>query len=152
MIDAKELLEKIKTLRNKQLPNATRDKLEQVCLFIEGESKKNCPPSVTGNLRASITYSIEEDEEGKLVGYVGSNLDYAPYVHQGTGIYALEGKGRQDVPWTYKDERTGEYVSTEGIHPTPFIQMAIDENREQIIQYFKGVLDDIGTNNSDSAE
>lgn len=143
-VDSSEVTRNINTFIDSTLPNATKDGMEQVCLFIEGESKKNCPPSVTGNLRASITYSIEE-EDSKIRGFVGSNLDYAPFVHQGTGIHALEGKGRQAVPWTYKDERTGEFVSTDGIEPTPFIQMAIDQNREKLLDFFKGVLDGSGT-------
>lgn len=143
-VDSSEVTRNINTFIDTTLPNATRDGMQQVCLFIEGESKKNCPPSVTGNLRASITYTIEE-EDGKIRGFVGSNLDYAPFVHQGTGIYALEGNGRKAVPWTYKDERTGEFVSTDGIEPTPFIQMAIDQNREKIMDFFKGVLDGSGT-------
>ena len=61
---------------------------------------------------------------------------------QGTGIYAIEGNGRKQVPWSYYDERKGEWQSTEGIKPTPFIQMAIDENMDDIINYFKGVMED----------
>lgn len=141
MIDASEVLNALKRFKDEQLPQRTKEQMEQVCLFVEGEAKKNCPPSVTGNLRASITHVVEEDD-GQIKGYVGSNLDYAPYVHQGTGIYALEGNGRKQVPWTYYDERKGEFVSTKGIEPRPFIQEAIDANRETIVNYFQGVLDE----------
>lgn len=144
-VNAAEVKAALSLFKDKTLPNANREGMEQVCLFLEGESKKNCPPSVTGNLRASITHMIEEDEEGSIIGSIGSNLDYAPFVHQGTGIHALDGNGRKNVPWTYKDQRTGEFVSTDGIEPTPFITMAIDQNRETIINYFKGVLDGSGT-------
>lgn len=147
MIDAREVLEALRRFKDKELPQRTEEQMEQVCLFIEAESKKLCPAADTGNLRASITHDVVE-EEGKIVGYVGSNLDYAPYVHQGTGIYALEGKGRKEVPWTYYDERTGEYKKTKGMEPRPFIQDAIDAHREEIVNYFQGVLDgDIGTSN-----
>ena len=103
--------------------------------------EKNCPPAVTGNLRASITHDVET-KTSKVVGTVGSNLNYAPFVHQGTGIYAINGNGRKEVPWNYYDERLGEWVSTKGIHPTPFLQMAIDSNRQTILDYFKGILSD----------
>lgn len=93
--------------------------MERACLVVEADSKKNCPVN-DGILRDSITHAVEEDGE-TVIGYIGSNVDYAPYVHQGTGIYALMGNGRKEVPWTYYDEKTGEFVSTEGIHPTPFI-------------------------------
>lgn len=146
-IDASEVRNALKMVKDKTLPNATAEGMEKVCLFLEAESKKNCPPSITGNLRASITHVVEAAEDGKIVGYIGSNLDYAPYVHQGTGIYALEGNGRKNVPWTYYDERKGEWVSTEGIKPTPFIQKAIDDNRDTIMNYFKGALDGSGAAN-----
>lgn len=141
MIDAKEVLEALNRFKDQQLPQGGKDAMQQVCLFIEGESKKLCPAGDTGNLRASITHDVEEEDE-KIIGVVGSNLDYAPYVHQGTGIFAKEGKGRKEVPWTYFDERTGEFKKTEGMEPRPFIQDAIDAHREEIVNYFKGVLDD----------
>lgn len=106
--------------------------------MIEAESKHRCPVQ-DGILRQSITHDIETEKEG-IVGYVGSNLEYAPYIHQGTGIYALEGKGRKDVPWYYYDIKTGEFVSTSGIHPHPFIQDAVDANRKAILDYFRGIL------------
>lgn len=133
-----DIITNLNTFISETLPNATEEGMEKVCLFIEGEAKDRCPTG-TGTLRASITYSVEKKDD-KIVGYVGSNLDYAPYVHQGTGIYALDGNGRKQVPWTYKDERTGEFVSTYGIEPTPFIQDAIDANRDKIMDYFQGVL------------
>ena len=55
--------------------------MEKVCLKVEADSKKNRPPSITGNLRASITHKVVDEEDGEIAGYVGSNLDYAPYVH-----------------------------------------------------------------------
>lgn len=141
LVNAKEVLQKLNLFKQK-LPERTREGMEKVCLKVEADSKKNCPPSITGNLRASITHKVVDEEDGEIAGYVGSNLDYAPYAHQGTGIYAIEGNGRKEVPWSYYDERKGEWQSTEGIKPTPFIQMAIDENMDDIINYFKGVMED----------
>ena len=141
LVNAKEVLQKLNLFKQK-LPERTREGMEKVCLKVEADSKKNCPPSITGNLRASITHKVVDEEDGEIAGYVGSNLDYAPYVHQGTGIYAIEGNGRKEVPWSYYDERKGEWQSTEGIKPTPFIQMAIDENMDDIINYFKGAMED----------
>lgn len=141
LVNAKEVLQKLNLFKQK-LPKRTREGMEKVCLKVEADSKKNCPPSITGNLRASITHKVVDEEDGEIAGYVGSNLDYAPYVHQGTGIYAIEGNGRKEVPWRYYDERKGEWQSTEGMKPTPFIQMAIDENMDDIINYFKGVMED----------
>ena len=141
IVNAEEVLQKLNLFKQK-MPERIREGMEKVCLKVEADSKKNCPPSITGNLRASITHKVVDEEDGEIAGYVGSNLDYAPYVHQGTGIYAIEGNGRKEVPWSYYDERKGEWQSTKGIKPTPFIQMAIDENMDDIINYFKGVMED----------
>lgn len=136
--DDSELQASLERLVTDQLPGALEAAMTKVAMKVEADAKKNCPAD-TGTLRQSITHTVEV--EGDTVrGYVGSNLDYAPYVHQGTGIYAVMGNGRKDVPWTFYDPKTGQYVSTKGIEPTPFLQDAVDTNRNQIIEYFKGLF------------
>lgn len=141
MIDSSEVDKNLQLFVNQRLPSALADAMEQACLKVEADSKENCLPSITGNLRASITHEVTQQPK-KVVGAVGSNLNYAPYVHQGTGIYAIGGNGRKNVPWTYFDERLGEFVSTEGIHPTPFLQDALDADKSEILDFFKGILGD----------
>jgi len=62
--------------------------LREVCIDVEGEAKRltnNVMVNVqTGRLSGSITHVVTE-EQGDLVGYVGSNVEYAKYVHDGTG-------------------------------------------------------------------
>ena len=137
-VDAAEVKKALANFK-KAMPEKQKECMEKVCLKVEADAKKNVPKSVTGNLRASITHEVAQ-KDNNTIGYVGSNLDYAPYIHQGTGIYALEGNGRKQVPWVYFDLRNNQFVSTEGIQPTPFIQMAIDQNREDILAYFEGVV------------
>jgi len=48
-------------------------------------ARRNCPVD-EGRLRASLTMVIER-VPGGLVARIGSNLKYARYVHDGTGIY-----------------------------------------------------------------
>ena len=136
-IDTSEVEANLDRLIKEKLPQALYDAMTKACLKVEADSKKNCPAG-TGTLRQSITTSVEADSDG-VKGYVGSNLEYAPYVHQGTGIYAKDGNGRKEVPWKYQDAK-GEWHTTNGIHPTPFVQDAVDMNRESIINFFKGVL------------
>lgn len=50
--------------------------LEQIGMAGEGYAKDLCPV-YTGNLRNSITHVV--DEGGGAV-YIGSNVEYAPYV------------------------------------------------------------------------
>lgn len=49
---------------------------------VETGAKRLCPVD-TGRLRASITHALERDAQG-LVGVVGTDVDYAPYVELGT--------------------------------------------------------------------
>lgn len=110
---------------------------EEACLQVEGDAKRSLTHNQSGALRRSITH-IVTNEGGKLAGYVGSNLEYAPYIHQGTGIYAMNSLGRKNVPWRYCDSK-GEWHTTKGITPSPFLQQAVDKNRQEILNFFKGV-------------
>ena len=136
-VDTSEVEAAIKKMIESELPSKLTAALTKAVLKVEADSKKNCPAG-TGTLRQSITHTVEETNEG-YKGYVGTNLEYAPYVHQGTGIYAKDGNGRKEVPWKYQDAK-GEWHTTKGIKPTPFIQDAVDSNRDAILSMFKGVL------------
>lgn len=57
---------------------ATQIALEAIGLQAEGYAKKKCPVD-TGNLRNSITHVYDEDS-----AYIGTNVEYAPYVEFGT--------------------------------------------------------------------
>ena len=54
--------------------------LEKCGLTAEGYAKKMCPVD-TGNLRNSITHTVDEEEPA---AYIGTNVEYAPYVCLGT--------------------------------------------------------------------
>ena len=116
----------------KKIRDGLRHGMVEACLMVEGDAKKLSEPIDDGVLRASITHSVEEEADG-FVGYVGTNVEYAPYLHQGTGIYALEGNGRKEVPWRYKDKK-GKWRSTKGIRPRPFIYNALEKNRAKIVE------------------
>lgn len=110
------------------------------CAFVEGEAKKLAPKG-SGDLRRSITSKV--DVEGRsVIGTVFTPLEYAPYVEFGTGLFAEGGNGRKDVPWCYQDDE-GEWYSTIGMHPHPFLRPALIENREKIEKILmEGILDD----------
>lgn len=114
--------------------------MAKATLFVEAEAKKRAPRD-TGNLANSIASKVETSG-GEVTGTVFTPLYYAPYVEYGTGLFAEDGKGRQDVPWHYQDDK-GEWHTTSGQHPQPFMRPALDENREQVIQILKeGVIND----------
>lgn len=74
----------------------------------------------TGALRNSITHR----SDGKSA-VIGSNLEYAPYVEYGTGVYAESG-GRS-TPWIYQDDE-GNWHRTVGMKPRHFLKDAIEKH------------------------
>ena len=112
----------------------------RACAIVERAAKQKAPKG-TGELRRSIASKVEQ-EGSDIVGVVYTPLEYAPYVEFGTGLFAEEGNGRKDVPWNYQDDK-GEWHSTSGMKPRPYLRPALHENREQIIKIIKeGILND----------
>lgn len=112
-------------------------KMNKACLVVEAQAKRNCPDDL-GVLRASITSETEVNTNA-ITGRIGSNLEYAPYVHQGTGIYAKDGNGRK-TPWTYNvkaGKHKGWHV-TRGQRPQPFLENAKLEKRRDIERILGG--------------
>lgn len=103
--------------------------LGKACALVESSAKQKAPKG-SGELRRSITSEVNDTE-----GVVFTPLEYAPYVEFGTGLFAENG-GRSDVPWVYKDEK-GDWYTTYGQHPQPYMRPALDENRQKIIQIIK---------------
>lgn len=106
--------------------------LGRACAVVEADAKKKAPKG-NGDLRRSITSKVEDDK-----GVVYTPLLYAPYVEYGTGLFAESG-GRQDVPWNYQDDK-GEWHSTSGMKPHPYLRPALNENREKILRILKESL------------
>ena len=115
------LVDKLDGLLDEQKVNAA---LGKACALVERSAKQKAPKG-TGELRRSITSKVENG-----VGIVFTPLEYAPYVEFGTGLFAEEG-GRKDVPWCYQDDK-GEWHTTSGQHPQPYMRPALNENREEI--------------------
>lgn len=121
-----EVIEKLDGLVDPQELNRA---LGKACALVERSAKTKAPKG-TGELRRSITSKVEDD-----VGIIYTPLHYAPYVEFGTGLFAESG-GRTDVPWCYKDDE-GNWHSTSGQHPRPFMRPALNENREEILRILK---------------
>lgn len=90
----------------------------------------------TGNLRQKITHRVQSSE--KTV-YIGTNVEYAPFVEYGTGPYVEDGSGRKDVPWFYKDEEGRGHLSY-GIPPSHFLKKAVEEHTDEYKQIIKEAL------------
>ena len=109
--------------------NLIKGALGKACAIVEASAKKKAPKD-SGDLRRSITSKVENNE-----GIVYTPLFYAPYVEYGTGLFAESG-GRTDVPWNYQDDK-GNWHSTSGMKPHPYMRPALEENREKIVQILK---------------
>lgn len=113
-------------------PTGIEQALKDACFLVEGEARKKAPKK-DGALRNSITSRIEG-----LSGIVYTPLEYAPYVEYGTGLFSEHPSGgRTDVPWIYKDEKTGEFHATSGRKPEPYMYPALNDNREEIIRIIR---------------
>lgn len=125
-----EVIEKIDDMLDLQKLEAAMGK---ACAIVERAAKEKAPKG-TGELRRSITSKVNH-AGNDVIGTVFTPLEYAPYVEFGTGLFAESG-GRQDVPWCYQDDK-GEWHSTSGMKPRPFMRPALNENREQIKRILK---------------
>lgn len=111
--------------------------MDKACLVVERSGKQNCPVDL-GQLRADIHREVVTTTS-EIVGVVGNSLDYAPNVHNGTGIYAKDGKGRK-TPWRFK-VAAGKYKgwhTTKGQKPQPYLEDAKMENLDKISKILSG--------------
>lgn len=129
----------IKSIENATIQMIAEEahKMGQACLYVEGLAKQKCPVDM-GVLAASIS-SETEVTANEIVGMVGTNESYGPYVHNGTGIYAKDGNGRK-TPWGYTVHK-GKYKGyhwTHGQRPQPFLEDAKLESRGKIERILGG--------------
>lgn len=113
-------------LAKKLKPADLKDALNESCLLVENTAKENCPVD-SGQLRNSITSNVSGE-----TGEVGTNVEYGVYVEYGTGVF---NPGRT-TPWRYQDA-SGEWHTTTGQKPQPFLVPALDSNRDKILNIFK---------------
>lgn len=92
-------------------------------------------PVVTSNLKQSITHEVDMDEHAAIIG---SDVEYAPYVEFGTGIFADNGQGRQ-TPWVYQDDK-GKWHYTRGQKPSHFLKNAIEPHIDEFKNLIAAIL------------
>lgn len=99
--------------------------LEKCGLVAEGYSKKLAPVGQIngGNLRNSISHAVDPDE---LAAYIGTDVEYAPYVELGTGIYY---PGGRPTPWVYQDSN-GNWHLTHGQRAQPYLKPAVADHAQ----------------------
>lgn len=115
-------------------PAKLTNAISKACALVERAAKQKAPKD-TGALRRSITSRIEG-----ATGVIFTPLEYAPYIEFGTGLFAEKG-GRGDA-WSYQDDE-GNWHTTNGQPPQPYLRPALDENREEIKRIIReGLLND----------
>lgn len=81
----------------KLLEEATKKQLTIQATRVQAAARQNCPVD-NGTLRRSISFVITGTSPANMVARVGSNVEYAHYVEEGTGIYGP--KRKRIVPRT----------------------------------------------------
>lgn len=104
--------------------------LERCGSQAEGYAKDLCPVD-TDALRSSIRHKVDAQQKN---AYVGTNVEYAPYVELGTGIHTPGGRKN---PWRYKDTE-GNWHTTNGQEPQPFLKPAVADHA----QTYRNIIND----------
>ena len=107
--------------------------VQEACTLVSNAAIRKAPKD-SGALRRSIQSDVEVSAN-EITGTVSTNLEYAPYVEFGTGLFAEE-TGRS-TPWAYEDD-DGNWHTTKGMQPQPFMRPALQENRKKITQILEG--------------
>lgn len=128
-----ELFESLEAIEDTSLFEAA---MKKSCALVERAAKQKAPKG-DGELRRSITSEVDTSNDD-VIGKIFTPLLYAPYVEYGTGLFAEE-HGRTDVPWYYQDDK-GEWHSTSGMKPQPYMRPALEENKEKILELLRGAI------------
>lgn len=120
-----------------ELPQKLKDQVQKEALMESGvlvkDTAKELAPVAQkggGQLRDSISMKMEKEDEVKVY----SNVAHAVFNEFGTGQF-----GDPRVPhttkeyWTYMGD-DGNFYTTKGMHPQPFMQPAIQDNIDNIKQ------------------
>ena len=147
LIEAQRNIEQaIADLKGKPMLDAMRDSL----LIVQRDAKILSPVD-TGRLRASITPEIRSRRENVIVGVVGSNVMYAPYMELGTRphwppIRALEVWARRHGTNAFLVARA---ISRRGTRPRRYLQRSFTQNQGRIIARFEKAVKEIAAKAND---
>lgn len=101
--------------------------LRRIGFAVEGRVKREAPVK-TGHLRRSITSDVQE---GRSRVIVGTNLDYAIFVHEGTAAHTIVAKRMKALSWPGARHPI-KSVRHPGTKPNPFMERGLDRSRGEI--------------------
>lgn len=103
-----------------------------------GHAQRHCPVD-TGNLRSKITYEVRS-QGGVPIIVIGTNVSYARYVHDGTGLYGprqtrIIPVSKKALAFTWKrapfppNGRGGKHVfaSVRGMKGVPYLRLGLED-------------------------
>lgn len=110
--------------------------LERCGLQAEGYAQDLSPVPVTGNLRSSISHTVDP---GEPAAYIGTNCEYAGYIEFGTGRHSSIGGGTPKSHWVYMGD-DGEWHIGKPIRPQPYLKPAVANHVNTYRNIFKDEL------------
>lgn len=116
----------------RDLRKELRKAIEDSCVDWEREAKRRCPVE-TGLLRSSITHEVSESGQ-KIIGAVGTNTEYGPYVEFGTRRIKVGEPEKPRITWAAKEE-------THTISPEwmPFLRSSWLIIRDKVIKRLEAI-------------
>jgi len=139
----KEFQRKIEQVVNDLSGPPMVEGVRDATLFVQSEAKKRAPVD-TGRLRASIMPNVRTLRGGTIQGAVGSNLEYAPYIEMGTGVFADPPRKAHWPPGSALDTWAKRHGFTSGaqvafiigkrggLRARKFLYNAVAENKDKI--------------------
>jgi hypothetical protein len=86
-------------------------------------------PVATGDLKGSGYHRLNSPTESEA----GFTAEHAVYVEFGTGDMGAGG-GRK---WVYYNAKLGQFVTTSGMAPQPFLRPALDFVRKRLVRLWR---------------
>lgn len=138
--------------KTKEIEDSFDQGLIKAALFCEGEAKKTASDNFSQQPPINDYGEDMYKHTGLLVASIGSGANpekahsailfdtamYAKYQEFGTGIYAVNGDGRQGG-WMFTSN-TGVPIFTMGIHPHPYMYPSVFNNKDKIRDLINGQI------------
>jgi len=103
----------------------TKKGISKSTTIIKRDAVRLCPVD-TGRLRQSIAREVTDTDNG-IVGVVGTNVEYAPYVEYGTGE-----RGAASNPIFGEEEPVSHSAGVRGQVAQPFLRPAFYNNEQKV--------------------
>lgn len=135
MLDTMGFLKSLNEAKEKTT-NTLAENLKNVSDKRLEDAKERTPVDI-GTLKENSGYFVKV-EGNKIMATIGFMEFYAVYVHQGTGLFALNGDGRK-TPWWWKGttEKWEGWHFTHGQKPKQFLWDALVNNLDLIPEELK---------------